>query len=85
MTAVHQAGAAKVAPIEKRRLLNVSKQNKAQKKVSAEQRAEWGKKLAVIRQNKYDPGSPCMECRQDACPAVCKRKHTFEIGRRLRE
>lgn len=63
----------------------MSKHNKAQKEADAGQRAEWGRKLAVIRQNKFDPGSPCMDCRQEACPAVCKRKHTFEIERRRRE
>lgn len=46
-----------------------------------EEKAELGKRLAVIRQNKYDPGSPCMECHQTACPAYCRRKHAFEAER----
>ena len=40
------------------------------------------RRLAEIRQQRSDPGSPCMECRQESCPPICKRKHSFELERR---
>ena len=42
---------------------------------------ERGRELACLRQSKTDPGSPCGECKIEACPPYCKPKHDFERRR----
>ena len=50
-------------------------------RVTTDNRDEWGRKLAQLRQGKTDPGSPCMRCKRDRCPPVCYPKHDFERRR----
>lgn len=45
-------------------------------------RMERGRELARLRQNRLDPGSPCGNCGNAACPPFCKPKHKFERQRR---
>lgn len=45
-------------------------------------RMERGRELARLRQNRPDPGSPCGNCGNAACPPFCKPKHKFERQRR---
>lgn len=45
-------------------------------------RMERGRELAQLRQGRTDPGSPCGNCGNAACPPFCKPKHKFERQRR---
>lgn len=45
-------------------------------------RRERGRELARLRKNRIEPGSPCGNCGNAACPPFCKPKHEFERNRR---